>query len=225
MHALLNPAAQPLTMSSREVATLTGKRHDHVLRDIRTMLVTLYGEKEVDEGIPDKDMFEVFCDRMGWGIASPELGNERIQGVTVVRDQRGFVSEIGLDYTHSMTLVSGYNVKVRKAIIDRWQQLEAGAALAAPAALDLRDPRQLARLALQLANLVLDLQQQAEAPKPHVTHAVTHAVTHTSPAAARKQRERRARAEMFERLRAQGISMKSHVTTGELRAAVAKLNH
>lgn len=123
----------PLMMTSREIAELTGKRHDHVLRDIRTMLITLYGTKEVDEGIPDKDMFEVFCDRMGWGIAAPKLGNEQIQGVTVVRDQRGFVSEIDLDYTHSMTVVSGYNVKLRKIIIDRWQQLEAQGAAAAPA--------------------------------------------------------------------------------------------
>lgn len=123
----------PLMMTSREIAELTGKRHDHVLRDIRTMLITLYGTNDVDEGIPDKDMFEVFCDRMGWGIAAPKLGNEQIQGVTVVRDQRGFVSEIDLDYTHSMTVVSGYNVKLRKIIIDRWQQLEAQVAAAAPA--------------------------------------------------------------------------------------------
>ena len=116
------------TMSSMEIAALTGKRHDHVLRDIRAALVNLYGGQEVEKGIPDKDMFESFCDRFGWGIASPELGNQRVSGITVSRDSRGFVAEIGLDFNHSMTVVSGYNVKLRKAIFDGWQELEAQAA-------------------------------------------------------------------------------------------------
>lgn len=37
MNALMNPSA-PLTMSSREIAELTGKEHRNVMRDIRTML-------------------------------------------------------------------------------------------------------------------------------------------------------------------------------------------
>lgn len=33
-----------MTMSNREIAELTGKRHDNVMRDIRVMLAELYGE-------------------------------------------------------------------------------------------------------------------------------------------------------------------------------------
>lgn len=156
-----------LTMSSREIAELTGKRHDHVLRDTRAMLVGLYGAEEVKSGLPDKDMFEVFCDRMGWGIAPPKLGNQLIQGVTVSRDSRGFVAEIGLDYNHSMTLISGYEVKLRKAIIDHWQSLEqkvgAGSAVLNPANFT---RLQLIELAMQAEQERLLLEHKVEELEP-----------------------------------------------------------
>lgn len=117
-------AGAPLTMSSREIAELTGKRHDHVMRDIRGMLIELYGAEEVKAGLPERDAFEVLFERMGWGIRSPTLGNERVQGVSVTRDNRGYLAEIALDYAHSMTLIAGYKAKLRKAIVDRWQHLE-----------------------------------------------------------------------------------------------------
>lgn len=175
MSTLLALGTQPLTMTSREIAELTGKRHDHVIRDARNMLIGLYGEKEVAQGLPDKDLFEVFCDRMGWGIASPKLGNQRVAGVQVTRDSRGFVSEIALDYNHSMTLVSGYNVKLRKLIVDRWQALEASEAVSPSVpALNLRQPAQMLAVAMQLAEMVQEQQAQltAQAPKVKFAEAV-----------------------------------------------------
>lgn len=146
------PSNNTLTMSSQEISRLTDKRHDHVLRDTRAMLIGLYGDSEVSAGLPDKDMFEVFCERMGWGIDSPKLGDHRIQGITVSRDNRGYISEIGLDYNHCMTLISGYSVKLRKSIIDRWQNLESQ--LQAPAL----NPANLSRL--QLIQIALESEQE-----------------------------------------------------------------
>ena len=38
---------QSLTMSTREIAELTNKRHDNVMRDTREMLLELYGEEGI----------------------------------------------------------------------------------------------------------------------------------------------------------------------------------
>jgi phage antirepressor YoqD-like protein len=124
MNSITQMNSANLTMSSREIAELCEKRHDHVLRDIRTMLTQLYGDEAVQTALPDKDATEAFFDKMGWGIDSPKLGNQRNQGIKVSRDGRGFISEISLDYSHTMTLISGYKVQLRKAIIDKWQELE-----------------------------------------------------------------------------------------------------
>lgn len=127
MNALITTNTQTVTMSSREIAELTGKHHHHVIRDIRNMLSQLYGKEDVEKGIPEQDMDEGFFEFLGYGIHNPKLDNERKQGLTVHRDTRGFISEVNLDYSHTMTLVAGYSVKLRKAIIDRWQELEAKA--------------------------------------------------------------------------------------------------
>ncbi|WP_421245565.1 Rha family transcriptional regulator [Aeromonas sanarellii] len=85
--------ATTLTMSSREIAELTGKRHDHVMRDIKAMLDSLGGV--------------------------PSFGD------TYRNEQNGQEYPIfRLDKEHTLCLVSGYNVKMRMAIIQRWQALE-----------------------------------------------------------------------------------------------------
>lgn len=88
--------AATATMSSREVAELTGKELSHIHRDIRTML-----------------------DELG-AVHDPELDHVRED-----KDARGYTACFHLTKSLSMTLVSGYSIKLRKAIIDRWQELEA----------------------------------------------------------------------------------------------------
>lgn len=53
-------------------------------------------------------------------VDDPELDHVRED-----KDARGYTTCFHLTKNLSMTLVAGYNVKLRKAIIDRWQELEA----------------------------------------------------------------------------------------------------
>lgn len=90
----------PPSISTLEISELTGKRHDHVMRDEQKMLVELHGE-----------------------------GGVRKFGGTCRNEQNGQIYPLfDLPKRETLILVSGYNLKMRAAIIDRWQELEAGAA-------------------------------------------------------------------------------------------------
>ena len=125
-----------ITMSSREIADLTGKDVSHIHRDIRSMLDELRGhDPEVDDVRED-------------------------------RDQRGYTTCFHLTKGLSMTLVAGYNVRLRKAIIDRWQELEAQ--VAAPT---FQVPTTLSgalRLAAEQAEKIEEQQRLIEQQKPAV---------------------------------------------------------
>ena len=84
------------TMSSLEIAELTGKSHSHVLRDIRNIEGSLSDESKIG-----------FLERIN------NLGFK-------VKD-----SVYYLNKRDTLLLVSGYSVELRARIIDRWQELEA----------------------------------------------------------------------------------------------------
>lgn len=88
---MTNLITQQQTMSSKEIAELTGKRHDHVLVDIRKMLSE---------------------------IGSPEKSGQYKDSTNRT------LPMLLLDKDEVLCLVSGYNVKMRMAIIKRWQELE-----------------------------------------------------------------------------------------------------
>ncbi|WKJ91364.1 Rha family transcriptional regulator [Methylomonas montana] len=83
-----------VTMSSLEIAKLTGKEHDNVLKDVRKVL---------DEAEIDAVKFN--------GIYKDSMN----------RDKPCF----NLPRRECDLVVSGYSVKYRLAIIDRWHELEA----------------------------------------------------------------------------------------------------
>lgn len=90
------------TMSSREIAELTGKRHDHVVRDIEKML------NDIGEGLPKF-------------------------GDTYINEQNGQEYRCyNLPKNLTLNLVTGYRADMRLKIIDRWLELEAKPAVAAP---------------------------------------------------------------------------------------------
>lgn len=86
----------PVTMSSREIADLTGKQHGHVCRDIETMLGQL-GERS--DGYIHL-----------W--IHPQNGQE--------------YREYRLDREHTECLITGYSATLRMKIIRRLRELEEG---------------------------------------------------------------------------------------------------
>lgn len=82
------------TMTSREIAELTGKQHSHVMRDIETMLEQL-GERP--EGYIQL-----------W--AHPQNGQQ--------------YREYALDREHTECLVTGYSASLRMKVIKRLRELE-----------------------------------------------------------------------------------------------------
>jgi len=118
--------ADKITMSSREIAELTGKRHHNVMRDIVKML------NELDL---DVIKFE--------GIYSDTLGRQQ--------------TEYNLDQELTITLISGYNAKLRHAIVKRWIELEKQVAQVKASRLDGKEARKLETDAIK------DLVKYAEA--------------------------------------------------------------
>lgn len=98
MHLPTNDWANtPLTMSSLEIAQLVEKRHDHVMRDIKKMLDEL-------------------------GLPAPRFGGEYMVQQPNGGEREAPCFDLPKDLT--LTLVAGYNVVLRKRIIDRWMELE-----------------------------------------------------------------------------------------------------
>lgn len=88
------------TMSSREIAELTGKRHDHVLRDIETL----------------NDSYEK--------LTLPKVG------VSSYKDSTGRTLKCyELNKIQTFDLMTGYSVELRIKVNRRWEELEKQQAL------------------------------------------------------------------------------------------------
>ena len=111
------------TMTSTEIAKLTGKPKGNIHRDIKEQLfLGLYGIEDANLHLLD------------------------IKGISVILADNGFWSEVNLDRYHTDILVSGYEVKYRAAIVKRWHELEEVARKG------ISNTRMLANLAVQMAD-------------------------------------------------------------------------
>lgn len=95
MTAFLQPIANA-RMTSREVAELTGKRHDNVLRDIREMIDTLHSSKVS------------FVCESAYYTANNGQQYEMLQ----------------MDKETTICLLTGYDAVSRMKVVQRWQALE-----------------------------------------------------------------------------------------------------
>lgn len=93
--AIAENVARNVTMSSREIAELTGKRHDNVIRDIREMLEALKNDAS--------DLRQQFFEH---------------------KDSRGRTSRYDLDRELTETLITGYSIPLRHRVIKRLHELE-----------------------------------------------------------------------------------------------------
>jgi len=96
MNAITTPAA--LTMSSRDIAELTGKRHADVMRDIRSMMDALQ--------------------------QNAELRSVCFSSTYVGENEQSY-PQYELDKDTSLTLLLGYDPVARMKVVKRWQELEA----------------------------------------------------------------------------------------------------
>ena len=93
MNTLVAPS-NTVTMSSREIADLTGKQHKNVLRDVNVMLDAL-----------------------------EKAGSDLSQAVRYT-DERGRTSEVRLDRVLTETLLTGYSIPLRHRVVTRLAELE-----------------------------------------------------------------------------------------------------
>lgn len=89
--------ARHVTMSTREIAALTGKQHKDVIRDVRVMRDAL-----LKDGADLRHLFEN-------------------------KDGRGYTAEFLLDRTLTETLLTGYSIPLRHRVVTRLRELEEGA--------------------------------------------------------------------------------------------------
>lgn len=176
--------ANEITMSSLDIAELTGKEHRNVMRDIRLMLEELY---------PDSG------------------GMLKFEHTHTNEQNRQSYPVFKLPKRETLILVSGYSVVMRAKIVDRWQELEAGVK-ANPVAAMLNDPAAMRGLLLGYTEKVLELEHRVEVlePKAEFCDAVIASTDTYSVAEVAKMLGNTGQNRLYQWLRSNGLVMRNN---------------
>jgi len=125
-----------VTMTSSEIAELTGKLHKNVIRDIRVMLIELYGADKLERIVPEqyRHRHTEYIRENADSIMEALFGDgskrnhEDSRGFSWARDVRGYVSDFKLNRELTETLITGYSIPLRHKVIRRLHDLEEQAA-------------------------------------------------------------------------------------------------
>lgn len=132
-----------LTMSSRQIAELCEKRHDHVLRDIEKMLQDI-----ADPKFGASDFLSSYTDTTGRSLKEYRLPEDLV-----------------------VTLITGYRADLRYRVVKELEQLrrerDSGGFQKSPA-IDVRNLSQLQTIAIQLIEVNQDQAEQIESMKEDV---------------------------------------------------------
>lgn len=127
--------AQSQTMSSLQIAELTGKQHAHVMRDVRKMVETINKANQSTSGLVgtdyhrgDRTQYKFLSERTQNAILDFAFGKNASQYQIIEAsyiDAKGETrSMYNLNKKACLLLASGYDVVLRAKIIDRWEELE-----------------------------------------------------------------------------------------------------
>ena len=122
------------TMTSLEIAEVTGKQHSNVMRDIRSMVDNIKGkftsELAADYHRSERNQYKYLSDKTAdYLLNFGKTGNKEIGGYEITEstynDSQGKERNLYvLNKKACFLLASGYDVLLRAKIIDRWEELE-----------------------------------------------------------------------------------------------------
>jgi anti-repressor protein len=137
------------TMSSREVAELSGKNHKNIIRDIKNLLLQLNGNpNEYNIAFEKNSIAELDSNFNGLKIEPVKLNEEKAKqlGYSFILSEypdskREMRPEYILTKKDVLLLISGYDAILRAKVINRWEELESKTAI------DFNDPNTVLKLA------------------------------------------------------------------------------